>query len=78
VFLSLSFNSLLSRGSRDVFTGSLSRSVQELWLIKGLPATTVTGAGIIRGYGVTFYFRQQQESAWSLYLSSLNYKHCHS
>jgi len=46
--LSFLFDSLLSRGSRDVFTGSLSLSVQELWLIKGLPATTVAGAGVKR------------------------------
>jgi len=36
---------MLSSGSRDVFTGFLARSVQELWLIKGLPATLVAGAG---------------------------------
>jgi len=42
MFLSFSFDSLLSPASRDVFTGSLARSVQELWLIKGLPA----GAGV--------------------------------
>jgi len=41
-FLSFSFDSLLSRGSRDVFTGFLARSVQELGLIIGLPPA---GAG---------------------------------
>jgi len=46
MFWSFSFDSLLSRASRDVFTGSLARSVQELWLIKGLPATVVAGAGV--------------------------------
>jgi len=30
----------------DVFTGFLARSVQELWLIKGLPATIVARAGV--------------------------------
>jgi len=34
-FLLFSFDSLLSRGSRNVFTGFLARSTQELWLIKG-------------------------------------------
>jgi len=37
MFLSFSFDSLLSRGSRDIFAGFLARSVLELWLIKGLP-----------------------------------------
>jgi len=46
MLLSLSFDSLLSRGSRDVFIGSLARSIQELWLIRGLPATLVTSAGV--------------------------------
>jgi len=32
---------MLPSGSRDVFTGFLARSVQELWLIKGLTATIV-------------------------------------
>jgi len=45
MFLSFSFESLLSRVSRDGFTGFLTRSLQELWLIKGLPATGVAGAG---------------------------------
>jgi len=36
MFFSLSFDSLLSRGSLDTFTGSLARSGQELWLIKCL------------------------------------------
>jgi len=45
MFLSFSFDSLLFRRSRDVFTSSLARSVLELWLIKGLPAPTVAGAG---------------------------------
>jgi len=36
----------LAVSSRDVFTGSLTRSVQELWLIKRLPATVVTCAGV--------------------------------
>jgi len=33
-----SFDFLLCRGSRDVFTTFLARSVRELWLIKCLPA----------------------------------------
>jgi len=33
IFLSNSFDSLLSHTSRVVFTGSLARSVQKLWLI---------------------------------------------
>jgi len=40
---------MLSSGSRDVFTGFLAQSVQKLWLIKGLPATIVAGAGVKRG-----------------------------
>jgi len=43
---------MLSCGSRDVFTGFLARSVQELWLIKCLPATIVAGAGV---RGSNFY-----------------------
>jgi len=46
MFLPFSFDSLLPRGSRDVFTDFLARSVQELWLIKCLPTTAVAGAGI--------------------------------
>jgi len=46
MFLSFSFDSLLYRWIRDVLTGLLARSVQELWLIKGLPATIVDGAGV--------------------------------
>jgi len=37
IFLSFSFDFLLYRASNDVFTGFPTRSVQELWLIKGLP-----------------------------------------
>ena len=33
MFLSSSLDSLLSHATRDVFTGSLARCVQELWLI---------------------------------------------
>jgi len=33
MFFSFSFDSLLSRGSRDVFTGFLARSVQKLWVM---------------------------------------------
>jgi len=39
MFVSFSIDSLLYRGYRDVFTGFLDGSVQELWLIKCLPAT---------------------------------------
>jgi len=46
MFLSFSFHSLLFRGSRDVFTGFLIRSIHELWLIKGVPATIVAAAGV--------------------------------
>jgi len=46
MFLSFAFCSLLSCGSRNVFTGPLARYVQELGLIKGLPATIVAGAGV--------------------------------
>jgi len=46
MFLSFSFDFLLSRGSRYVFTGSLARSVQEVWLIKSLLATAVAGSGV--------------------------------
>jgi len=46
MFLSLSFDFLLSRGSTDVFTGFLARSVQELWLVIDLWATIVAGAGV--------------------------------
>jgi len=35
-----------------VFTGFLAQSVQELWLIIGLPATIVAGTGI-KGLSVT-------------------------
>jgi len=40
VFLSFSFDFWLSRGSSDVFTGFLARSVQEIWLIKRLPVSS--------------------------------------
>jgi len=43
--LSNSLNSLQSLVSRDVFTGSLAQSVQELWPIISSPATEVAGAG---------------------------------
>jgi len=46
MFLSLSFDVLLSCRSRDVFNGFLARSVQELQLIKFLPATTLVSAGV--------------------------------
>jgi len=46
MFLSFSIDSLLSFVSRDVFTCFLARSVQELWLIKGLPATIVASTNI--------------------------------
>jgi len=46
MFLSFSFDSLLSRGSRDVFTGFLTRSVQELWLIKGSAASGIASPKI--------------------------------
>jgi len=44
--LSSSFDSLLSRASRDVFTGSTAQSVQALWPIKSSPTTAVAGAGV--------------------------------
>jgi len=40
MLLSLSFGSLLSRGSKDVSIGFLDQFGQELWLIKSLPATS--------------------------------------
>jgi len=40
--------------SRDVFTGFPARSVQELWLIKGLSATIVAGTGI-KGMCLAFF-----------------------
>jgi len=39
-------DSLLSPTSRDVYTGSLARSVEELWPIITSPATAVAGAGV--------------------------------
>jgi len=44
MFRSLTFDSLLSCESRDVFTGFLAPSVQELWLFKSLPATIAASA----------------------------------
>jgi len=49
--LSSSNDAPLSPASRDVFTGTLAQSVQELWPIKCSPETMVAGAG---GKG-TFY-----------------------
>jgi len=51
MFLSFPLNAWLSRGSKDAFTDSLPRSVQELCLINGLLATVVreehwTGLGL--------------------------------
>ena len=54
MLLLFSMDSMLSSGSRDVFTGVLAQSVQELWLIKGLPITFVAGAGV-KGYLKAFF-----------------------
>jgi len=57
--MSLSFDSLLSPESRDVLTDFLARSVKELWLIKGLPATVMASAGF-KGELVTVLLRNRK------------------
>jgi len=47
-------------GSRNVFTGSLARSDQELWLVKVLTATTVASAGV-KGVNLVQHAEEQLE-----------------
>jgi len=45
VHFSSSVDSLVSHASRNIFTGSLARSIQELWPIIAFLVKKVTGAG---------------------------------